>query len=201
MDPPDKSLLIIFYRNPRIGAVKTRLAATVGNEKALGIFMKLSLHTKNITKPLKIDKIVYYSDFIDPMDIWTRADFLKALQDGADLGERMKNAFVDGFKRGYKSICVIGTDCYELTGEIVEHAFDALNAHEAVIGPARDGGYYLLGMRRLHAEVFTNKQWSTDSVFRETIRDFETLGLNYVKLKMLRDVDREDDLPEELKGG
>jgi rSAM/selenodomain-associated transferase 1 len=182
-----------------MGAVKTRLAATMGNERAFDIYNRLSLHTKEITRSISADKIVCYSEHIETVDLWPIASYRKGLQEGFDLGERMMNAFASGFKKRYDAICVIGTDCFELTATLIEEAFDALKSHDAVIGPARDGGYYLLGMRQLHSEIFAGKQWSTDSVFQETIRDFETLGLTYVKLKTLRDVDVEGDLPDELK--
>lgn len=200
MDQQTKSLLIIFYRNPKFGNVKTRLAATLGNQRALEIYGKLSAHTRKITEGLEPDKIVFYSDAIDLMDIWPNATFLKALQEGEDLGERMKKAFTAGFETGYTSICIIGTDCFELTGEIITDAFEALKSADAVIGPASDGGYYLLGMNEPH-DVFKNKNWSTETVLQETIDDFESLDLHYVKLEKLSDVDTEDDLPEELKGG
>ena len=195
MDQQIKSLLIIFYRNPKIGKVKTRLAATLGNQKALEIYRKLSLHTKTITEDLNLDKIVFYSDSIDLMDIWPNATFLKALQEGEDLGEKMENAFVGGFETGYTSICIIGTDCFELTEEIITQAFEVLKSADAVIGPAGDGGYYLLGMKA-PADVFENKNWSTETVLQETIHDFESLGLHYIKLQELNDVDTEDDLPD-----
>jgi rSAM/selenodomain-associated transferase 1 len=199
MEEATKSLLIIFYRNPKKGKVKTRLAATVGNEKALAIFRTLSMHTKNITENLPCDKIVFYTDSIDLMDMWPNATYLKSLQQGNDLGERMNNAFAAGFESQYNSICIIGTDCHELTQDILKQAFDALESSDAVIGPARDGGYYLLGMNKPYTQVFQNKDWSTETVFKETIRDFDSLGLKYAKLQMLRDIDIEDDLPEGWK--
>ncbi|MEX2231223.1 MAG: TIGR04282 family arsenosugar biosynthesis glycosyltransferase [Cyclobacteriaceae bacterium] len=198
MDEPTRSLLIIFYRNPKIGKVKTRLAATVGKEKALDFFRKLSLHTREVTEKLTFDKIVFYSDSIDLMDMWPNATYLKALQHGEDLGTKMENAFVAGFETGYTSICIIGTDCYELSEGVIKQAFEALTSTDTVIGPARDGGYYLLGMNQPHTTIFKNKQWSTETVLQDTINDFESLGLKYEKLKELGDVDTEDDLPDEL---
>lgn len=197
MDSTRKSLLIIFYRNPRIGFVKTRLAATLGNEKALEVFQKLALHTKNIATPLEVDKAVFYSDTVDREDIWTPASFRKQIQKGKDLGERMKNAFAVGFGMGYETIAIVGTDCYELTTAVIRQAFEALKSFDTVIAPAVDGGYYLLGMRKLLPDLFDNKQWSTDTVFKDTVADFESMGLKYLKLETLRDVDREEDLPAE----
>jgi rSAM/selenodomain-associated transferase 1 len=199
MDAPGKSLLIIFYRNPRLGKVKTRLAASVGNHRALDIYRKLSGHTKSITENLPVDKIVFYSESIDLMDIWPNATFLKAFQEGNDLGEKMKNAFVAGFETGYTSICIIGTDCFELTPEIIKEAFEVLQSTDVVLGPASDGGYYLLGMKRPYVEFFQNKLWSSASVLEDTINDLESMNLSHATLQQLADVDTEDDLPDELK--
>lgn len=199
MEQPEKLLLIIFYRNPQAGKVKTRLAATLGDEKALEIFVKLSSHIRDITENLAVvDKIVYYSDAIEQGDLWTDIAYLKALQRGDDLGARMKNAFAEGFRSGYTSACIIGTDCYELTEEVLARSFEALKTADAVVGPARDGGYYLLGMKKTFPELFDNKPWSTDAVFRKTIEDLDLLGLKYAILPVLRDVDTEDDVPPEL---
>lgn len=199
MDQPKKSLLIIFYRNPEPGKVKTRLAATLGNEKALEVFVKLSLHIRDITQNLDVDKMVFYSDILQKGDIWTDSQYFKALQHGDDLGIRMESAFAEGFNAGYSSICIIGTDCFELTKEVVARGVESLQSVDAVIGPARDGGYYLLGMNKLHREVFRKKQWSTETVFRNTIADFDFLGLKYIALPVLSDVDIEEDLPPELR--
>src|SRR5688500_11153985 len=119
MDETTRSLLIIFYRNPKIWKVKNRLATTVGKERDLKNFRKLSSHTSEITEKLTFDKIVFYSDSIDLMDMWPNATYLKALQQGEDLGTKMKNAFVAGFETGYTSICIIGTDCYELSEDVI----------------------------------------------------------------------------------
>lgn len=199
MATPQKSLLIIFYRNPRLGTVKTRLASAVGNEEALKVFMRLAQHTRKVTEHLTIDKVVFYSESVDLMDLWPNSIYLKTLQEGDDLGERMANAFAAGFNSGYHNICIIGTDCFELTASMIERAYAELETSDAVIGPALDGGYYLLGLRTMHSQVFKNKAWSTETVLRDTLRDFESLGLTYVKLNTLRDVDKQEDLPDEWK--
>ena len=198
MEATPRPLLIVFYRNPVRGAVKTRLAATVGDEKALQIFSKLALHTQDIVAEVAVDKNVCYSESIQEGDVWPD-HYQKTVQHGADLGERMKDAFARGFRSGYNAICIIGTDCLELTGNIVVEAFESLRHADAVIGPAQDGGYYLLGMRKLYPEVFRNKAWSTETVCRDTIADFERLGLTFVKLPVLCDVDTEEDLPDTWK--
>jgi uncharacterized protein len=190
-----KNLLIVFYRNPELGKVKTRLAKTVGDEKALAIYLRLAEHTRSISQDLSLDKVVYYSHFVDTEDTWPNSSFQKKAQQGNDLGEKMQNAFAEGFKNEYTSICIIGTDCFELTSEIIQQAFDQLEKHDTVIGPANDGGYYLLGMKKSTPELFQNKNWSTDSVAKDTIHDFKRLRLSFVKLPPLTDVDEEKDLP------
>ena len=199
MGKTSDSLLIIFYKNPVAGRVKTRLAATLGESRALDIYLKLAAHTRSVSEATPFDKIVFYSDAIDPADEWPGEKFMKALQQGNDLGERMSNAFREAFHREYRFACIIGTDCAGLTRDIIRNAFEALEESDAVIGPAQDGGYYLLGMKRLLPHVFENKQWSTPTVFDETVRDFRSMGLSYETLPVLRDVDREDDLPEMLR--
>ena len=200
IDPEvNKSLLIIFYRNPEIGKVKTRLAATLGDASALAIYVYIVAHTKTLTENIQVDKAVYYSNYIDTEDNWSNGVYKKYLQVGTDLGEKMSNAFVQAVQSGHQSICIIGTDCYELTSSIVEEAFLRLQSHDVVIGPARDGGYYLLGMNTHHPEFFKGKNWSTDSVFEATLHDFRHLGLTYFVLPLLTDVDDEKDIPAELK--
>jgi len=190
-----KNLLIIFYRNPELGKVKTRLAKTLGDEKALAIYLKLSSHTKAVTENLAIDKVVYYSNFVDTEDVWLNTSFHKKLQNGTDLGEKMQNAFAQEFNNGYERICIIGTDCLELSKDIMQQAFDQLGCHDAVIGPAKDGGYYLLGMKKQMPELFENKTWSSDTVAADTIQNLKDLRASFAQLPILSDVDEETDLP------
>jgi len=192
MKPP---LLIIFYRNPELGKVKSRLAATMGEGKALAVYLMLSGHVRELTTTLNTDKVVYYSNYIDTEDGWSNELYLKRLQYGVGLGKRMKAAFAESFDGGYHEVIIIGTDCLELTTDILKEAFKELKTHDVVIGPAKDGGYYLLGMKRLHSEFFENKTWSTDSVFTDTLNDIKELGLTYHKLPVISDVDEETDLP------
>lgn len=191
-----EKLLIIFYRNPELGKVKTRLAAAVGDEKALAIYLKLATHTREVALASDFDRVVYYSHHVDTEDNWQENSFHKKLQVGNDLGIRMYNAFENAFRDGYAHVCIIGTDCLELTSEILSAAFEQLKAHDAVIGPARDGGYYLLGMKQLHKDLFANKEWSTNTVAKRTIVDFQNLNLTYSQLPTLSDIDREEDLPK-----
>jgi uncharacterized protein len=184
-------VLIIFVRNLVYGNVKTRLAATIGNDKALEVYKGLIAHTQFVTGHLPFDKIVYYSDYIGTFDAWNNG-YRKAKQQGRDLGERMKNAFEDVFRQGYAKAVIIGTDCPLLTQELIHDAFNKLNDFDIVIGPAVDGGYYLLGMKKLYPGLFTNIQWSTDTVFNDTIA--ACTHHSYCLLPLLRDIDKEEDL-------
>jgi rSAM/selenodomain-associated transferase 1 len=194
-----KRLLIIFYRNPEFGKVKSRLAVTVGEDRALAIYLLMAAHARRVSSLVSVDRVVYYSSFIDREDNWPNDDFAKRLQRGNDLGQRMKHAFEESFNSGYDSICIIGTDCLEITGEILTNAFEVLDHHDAVIGPAADGGYYLLGMNQFIPELFDNKEWSTSSVCHDTIDDFKRFHCRYQLLPMLHDIDTEADLPPYLR--
>ncbi|WP_026464674.1 TIGR04282 family arsenosugar biosynthesis glycosyltransferase [Adhaeribacter aquaticus] len=189
-----KNLLIIFVKNPELGKVKTRLAATVGNIEALRIYQLLLDRTRNITADLACDKIVYYAGFIPELDSWDKEIYQKTVQEGADLGIRMLHAFEQGFQAGYTRICIIGSDCYELTPSILDQAFEELQTKEVVIGPSTDGGYYLLGMNSLQPELFQNKNWSTATVLPETLETLQEKALAYGLLPVLTDIDEEKDL-------
>ena len=152
------SLLIIFVKNPIAGKVKTRLASTVGPEKALSVYKKLMEATRAITRDLAMTKQVAYSEYVPYADLWDPHEYQKSRQEGKDLGERMRNAFYQAFQEGHERVCLIGSDMYELSSDIIARAFDLLEDHEVVIGPATDGGYYLIGMRALHDRLFSGKQ-------------------------------------------
>lgn len=188
------SLLIIFVKNPELGKVKTRLAATIGEKEALKVYKQLLKHTYLITKNQPVDKVVYYSDFVDHFDEWDNDTFQKHCQTGRELGERMSNAFDWAFDKGYKNVCIIGSDCYELDQKTIQDAFDRLETNDIVIGPSLDGGYYLIGMKKPHHFLFKNKHWSTGLVLKETIKDIKLRNISACLLSVLRDVDVESDL-------
>ncbi|PIQ48926.1 MAG: glycosyltransferase [Cytophagales bacterium CG12_big_fil_rev_8_21_14_0_65_40_12] len=189
-----EELLIIFVKNPELGRVKTRLAATVGDQAALNIYKRLLDRTKQITSALPFDKTVFYDRILDEEDLWNAKGFTKDLQQEGDLGQRMSTAFQRSFEKGYKRICIIGSDCYELTTEILNDAFNVLKSKNTVIGGAKDGGYYLVGMNQWLPKIFANKAWSTAEVYNSTIKDFVELGMTYAELPKLNDVDTEEDL-------
>ncbi|MBC5772911.1 TIGR04282 family arsenosugar biosynthesis glycosyltransferase [Pontibacter sp. KCTC 32443] len=190
----NKGLLLLFVRAPELGKVKTRLAEAVGPEVALEIYIHLLQHTRQITEKLDAAKAVYFADNIVDDSMWPKEIYQHNLQAEGDLGQKMQTAFEDAFAAGYTSVVIIGSDCKQLTQEIIEQAFDVLKTHEIVIGPALDGGYYLLGMNKLYPELFQNKTWSTATVFAETIYDVERLHLSHKLLPELSDVDHVEDV-------
>lgn len=192
-----KSALIIFVRNPILGKVKSRLAATLGEEMALDIYKALLTHTRNISISLSCDKYIFYEDFVNQNDLWSNDVYYKSLQDGIDLGSRMKNAFKQLYDDAYHNVIIIGSDCYELSAVAIAKAFHLLSENDVVIGPASDGGYYLLGMKKFIPELFDNKRWSSENVYVDTVNDLERLHYQYVSLELLSDVDVESDIDAE----
>lgn len=191
---------MIFAKVPEHGKVKTRLAETIGEDKALQVYLKLLQHTYEVSsKLLDVDKIIFYASNADNFDMLDYYRIPKTTQNGNDLGERMKDAFKRAFSQNYEQVVIIGSDCIELSTEILEEAFMKLHSHDMVIGPAEDGGYYLLGMNEFRPSVFDNKKWSTEDVFLDTILDLKESEASYHILPRLSDVDRESDLSEELK--
>lgn len=184
--------LIIFVRNPILGQVKTRLAATMGDEKALAIYQFLLAHTKRIVEKSSATKFVFYADFINQNDLWNGYD--KKMQQGNDLGEKMENAFETVLELGFKKVCIIGSDCYELSTAIIADAFESLNVFATIIGPANDGGYYLLGVHAPMKNIFSNIVWSTEQVFTQTKKLIEQQEYSLHLLTALNDVDEEADI-------
>ncbi|MDB0040336.1 TIGR04282 family arsenosugar biosynthesis glycosyltransferase [Polaribacter sp.] len=189
-----KNLLLIFTRNPELGKVKTRLAKTIGEEKALAIYKFLLAHTKKVTENIACDKAVYYSVKVREDDLWNGEIYQKKQQLGEDLGIRMQNAFQDAFANGYEKVLIVGSDLIDLSEEIIEKGFLQLASNDVVIGPAEDGGYYLLGMKSVHPNVFKNKNWGTSTVREETLNDLKDKKVHL--LNELNDADVLDDIKE-----
>ena len=190
--PTSKKALIIFTRNPELGKCKTRLAKTVGDTAALEIYKYLCQHTAKISEQVRADKFVFYSENIKREDIWNASVFNKRLQQGNNLGERMENAFTELFEFGYERVIIIGSDLLDLTSENVTDAFELLTDFDNIIGPAKDGGYYLFGMKKLIGTVFKNKNWGTSSVLKATLDDLQNCNIHL--LKELNDIDTFEDI-------
>lgn len=191
-----KQLLIIFTKTPKLGNGKSRLAETIGEENAFVIFNELVKHTERITTKINCDKWVCYAENTPDNSFFDESIYQKHLQEGTDLGERMRNVFVKATDQGYQQVILIGSDCYELSQSEIEKGFKILNHSDFVFGPAKDGGYYLIGTRTTFTKVFDNKTWSTSTVLYEALRDVEGADLSHGELATLSDVDYEEDLGE-----
>lgn len=187
-------MLIIFVKNPVIHEVKTRLAAEIGAENAVLIYQKLIAYTATIVSKIAIPKVVFYGNQMPESDIWAEMGYERQPQTGKDLGERMENAFAWAFEKGAEKCVLIGSDCAELQAEILEEAFFSLGKNDFVIGEAEDGGYYLVGMKKVYPPLFRGKKWSTNSVFNEAIFDIQKGNFSLHFLPKLNDIDTFEDL-------
>jgi rSAM/selenodomain-associated transferase 1 len=188
-----KSAIIILIRNPVLGRVKTRLAADIGDFNALSVYKSLLSYTRDITKCIDSTRLLFYSDFIDYNDDWEDQVYEKYVQSGNDFGEKMLNTFNIALAH-HKLAVIIGSDCFELSSDIIELAFKKLKNLDVVLGPAKDGGYYLMGLKKVYPELFQDKNWSTNSVISETINTVKNLELSYSLLPLLGDIDTLQDL-------
>lgn len=186
------TLIIIFTRNPELGKVKTRLATTVGDEAALNIYKFLLAHTEKTIREINCDKAVYYSEMVRYEDIWDNANYQKFVQQGNDLGIRMQNAFQSAFNNNYKKVLIIGSDLPDLSAELITNAINKLDDYDVVIGPANDGGYYLLGLKSLPFNIFENKIWGSSSVLNKTLDNLENESV--FLLEELNDIDTFEDM-------
>ncbi|MEQ9262975.1 MAG: TIGR04282 family arsenosugar biosynthesis glycosyltransferase [Owenweeksia sp.] len=165
----------------------------MGHPRAVEIYKKLLTLTRKAALEVEADRQLHYGDYINHEDEWFPDDFEKILQEGHDLGQRMHKAFSDAFDRGYKHVVIIGSDCPEIDAKTLQDAFTRLNQNDAVIGPANDGGYYLLGLSR-KVNIFTDIKWSTESVFDETVSQIKKHHLSYYVLPEKTDLDTIEDL-------
>jgi rSAM/selenodomain-associated transferase 1 len=195
-----KNALIIFIKNPQLGRVKTRLAQTVGNENALSIYQQLLSITRMVALSLneEVALHLFYSDFINDSDEFDNQLFIKHLQLGNDLGERMQNAFQTVFETAENAI-IIGSDCPMITPDLLRNGFNRLHTYIYVLGACEDGGYYLMGMQK-HCFlkdksffVFENINWSTSSVYADTVTRLKKRNLSLYDLPTLFDIDTEAD--------
>ncbi len=192
----DKNLLIIFVKNLVPGHVKTRLAEEIGIDGALDVYQYLVEHTSEITKELEVDKAVFYSEYVEIEDIWDDSEYKLLIQKGKDLGERMNNAFKKAFDTGYEKVVIIGSDSIEISEKHLNEAFKQLDENEYVIGPAKDGGYYLLGMKSHSSTLFEGKKYGHDKVLKELLEEIAKTKKEFYLLDELNDIDTFQDLKD-----
>lgn len=188
-----KNCLLIFARKPALGKVKTRLAEGLGEAKALEIYKLLLAHCEKIAGLINADPWIWSTQL--PLEGYfsglKNVKFRQQVE--GDLGTRMKYAFQEAFKAGYQKVIIIGSDVIELQDGTVNAAFEDLDDFDIVLGPAYDGGYYLLGMKLLHESLFEGIAWSTDTVAETSLRKALDLDLSISQVKIHRDIDTKED--------
>ena len=199
--------ILLFVKYPEPGKVKTRLAATLGAVEAAGIYRRL-VAAVVAGLPREDDLAVLFdppekraqvADWLQSLLAGRRADFVA--QAAGDLGERLERAFAEAFERGFAKVAVIGSDCIELTPAVFSETWQALETHDAVLGPSTDGGYYLLALRQPCAALFRGIAWSTDAVRAQTLAQAQAAGLAVRELAALPDIDTEADWRRAEGGG
>ncbi len=194
-----EELLILFSRYPEPGKTKTRLIPVFGNSGAAELQRRMTEHTlntiKNFLKENPIMFNVYYEGGnSEKMRQWLGEDINFNRQCRGDIGLRMAKAFKESFSRGYKRVVLVGTDCPKLRPIVFKKAFEALRNSDVVFGPATDGGYYLIGLKRMVLPLFYGVPWSTDGVLKRSMEIARSMGLKVSLIETLSDVDRADDL-------
>jgi rSAM/selenodomain-associated transferase 1 len=191
--------LIVFSRYPVPGTTKTRLARVLGDLGAAEVQKKLTEQTMSkLRQFLQLSPVAvlvsYDGGSLEQIQEWLGPDFKYQDQGSGDLGQRMEKAFGAAFKLKYKRIVIIGTDCPGLQARHIAQAFETLRHKDLVLGPATDGGYYLIGLSRCEKSLFKEVPWGTDTVLAKTLNIAKHIGLSVDLLEILSDVDRPEDL-------
>lgn len=192
--------LIVFMKYPQPGRVKTRLIPEFGPDRAAALHSAMSVHTlqwaRAYQRQTESALEVRFDGGSDAamQDAFGR-DLCYVHQGPGDLGERMMRAAGAAFAEGHAAVVIVGTDCPDLSAAIAGDAFAALDRHDVVLGPAQDGGYYLIGLRRAIPTLFNDMAWGTRHVLNQTRQRAITAGAAPILLRELCDVDRPADLP------
>lgn len=193
----NKNKLLIFTKSPILGEVKTRLQPEYSQEQSLKVHTRLLLNTLELSNKLnELDiELCCAPDRTSSFFLECEKNYPISLsnQEGEGLGERMAFSMSVALQT-YEKVIVIGTDCPDINESYLRDAFDALNELDVVIGPADDGGYILLGLKKFSMELFTGIPWSTDKVYFQTKNILENLSLSYKELGIMHDLDRPEDL-------
>jgi len=199
------SALLVFAKTPQPGKVKTRLLAAVPAEVAAALHEACIADTLRLVLKMRGCDVFlfaaggtsYFRRLVKKQKSGARVRVLP--QRGTDLGARMENAFRKYFSMGYRKVVVIGTDTPWMGTERLRRAFAELKANDVAIGPAEDGGYYLLGMRKMVPSIFRGIPWSTERVLKLTLKKIVALRLGKKLLRRDFDLDRPEDLKRAAK--
>lgn len=191
--------LIIFTRYPQPGQTKTRLIPAIGEEGAAKLHRQMAQHTVKTGRELMQSRSIslevrYTGATLSQMQDWLGTDLTYNQQGTGELGDRLIQSFQAGFEGEKSAIIIVGTDCLELSIDILNKAFETLKQQKLVIGKAQDGGYYLIGLSQLIPELFQEIDWGTERVFQQTIQRCQPLNLSWGNLPQLSDIDRPEDL-------
>ncbi|ALB43201.1 hypothetical protein AA650_24585 [Anabaena sp. WA102] len=196
---PSKQHLIIFTRYPEPGTTKTRLIPVLGEVGAANLHKQMTEHTifqvKELQRTTRVSvEVRFTGGNLEKMQNWLGNDLKYQSQGEGDLGAKMERSLINAFNQKAERVIIIGTDCPDLNSQILTTAFEELKVCNLVLGPALDGGYYLIGLQQPIAELFTNISWGTAQVFVKTVEIAQKLNLSMSYLQTLADIDRPEDL-------
>lgn len=190
--------LLVFTRYPEPGKTKTRLIPALGAAGAAIVQRQMTEHTAaqiRAVAPLPTLEIRYTGGDCAIMEQWLGADLNYQSQGEGDLGDRLSRAFQAAFEQGATRVIAIGIDCPDLDTARLQLAFQLLHSHDTVLGPAVDGGYYLIGLSQFVPDLFVGIAWGTETVLQQTVAIANHLHYSIAYLDLLADVDRPEDLP------
>jgi uncharacterized protein len=186
--------LVVFVKAPRVGQVKTRLASAIGEVAACAAYRQLAAALLGRIAAIPDVELCYSpDDAAGEIEPWLRNSWRARPQGSGDLGQRLIGAFEHAFAPGSRRVVIIGSDCAEISADDIRMAWSALRTRDVVLGPARDGGYWLIGLRMLHRELFEDIPWSTENVLNRTVGKARAAGLKIELLRELSDVDTFED--------
>lgn len=192
------SALLIFMRAPSPGKVKTRLARSLGDERAAEFYRLCTDAALEEIGQLsgEVEKYISFAEPVNKYEMRRLAGlgFKVEFQEGDNLGQRLCNAFSRVLKNGVRKVVIVASDVPDLSASIMKEAISGLDNSDVVIGPCYDGGYYLIGMKEMHKELFHGVSWGTERVCRQTLDVAEKNGLTVRQLPILIDIDTEADL-------
>jgi rSAM/selenodomain-associated transferase 1 len=193
----NRNLLIIFVKAPRIGEVKTRLAEHIGVEQAQKLYRAMVedlLDNLAIIDDIDLLIAVWPQDAKSDVQQWLQWEGQIDSQVPGNLGHKLHRAFEKGFEQGYRHISIIGSDLPELSHSVIKESFHQLHSYPLVLGPAKDGGFYLVGLNSLPEKLFHNINWSTSEVLEKTIENAKNYGFCYFLLPEMNDIDEYEDI-------
>lgn len=195
----ERCAIIVMTRYPEEGKVKTRLIEHLGEDGATHLHQKMAEHTISTLKPLcdiqTADLWIFFSGgSTETMQRWLGKKAEYRAQQGDNLGSRMNHAFAQIFGAGYNHAIMLGTDCPDIEYTSVVKALEYLHSADVVLGPAEDGGYYLIGLNEAHPLLFRNIDWGSANVLKQTRAIVTELNLTSAYLPLLRDIDTPEDL-------